>query len=868
MPRLLCGLLALGFLSGAADGRAATWYFEKLAGQSLCSVGVWPSLSEAGARHHGTLQDCLDRLLQDNDTLVLDGAEAGVTYGSGDYSAPGWGVYTRGRSGLTIRAPLASDPDFDRHAGPVTIDGAGAFRSPTFRIERSLTLQGLNIVGQGNDHLAAAWIAPDLPAGSVIRFQDCVFAGNTGENGPRGDSGGAIQVAAGGQPFRLEITGCTFTGNRARWHGGAVFVGRQADVFIAGSRFEGNSARQGGAVHTGEAGACSGRQVRVVDSRFTGNTAWASSGALRVLSTDLAITDTVFLDNQANPDQETLQADGGAVSAINSCAGEPFDMTVEVERSTFAGNRVGHRYDALGGGLHVMGNSDCHRLFLSVRQAAFLGNFANEGGGLYLGFNVRGSVEETWLAGNTARWYGGAAVRGGEYIFGDFSRAEAVFRSCVFLDNRAGFEPDRRTPAVPIPDQDPRGGQGKGGALHAFAATALTVTGSLFLDNEASGTGMPSGYGDSVYATDWRPAAYAGQPVGQGVLAGNIFWGQGSQEEVYAQEQSDPKWTTVAGNAVAPGEIRLPLSPVSDILSLGENPFPPSWLLPAASDLLPPGMEARFLPALAAGALQPAASLALVLPSQGVVCLAAQDDGSYGDPIPMGAVADLAGALLAEDATGEGAIRVVVIDDGNGQGRRIQVVGRPASRPVPGDLDRDQDLDLDDLALLAQGLSRCQADEGFMPAGDLDRDGCLGRSDLKRWAGLYRFVQAQRIGDLDGDGLVTAVDGERLAGALGTAAGQAGYMPKADLDGSGKVDRRDLGQWQRVARLVTAQGLADLNGDWQVDRADAQVLQEAMGRCRPDSGFLSSADLDNDGCIGAGDAAVWRRLQQVGQGRR
>jgi 6-phosphogluconolactonase (cycloisomerase 2 family) len=54
----------------------------------------------------------------------------------------------------------------------------------------------------------------------------------------------------------------------------------------------------------------------------------------------------------------------------------------------------------------------------------------------------------------------------------------------------------------------------------------------------------------------------------------------------------------------------------------------------------------------------------------------------------------------------------------------------PVPQPCPGDVDGDQDADLDDLTLLLQTFGLCSGDAGFNPAADLDGNGCVDLDDL------------------------------------------------------------------------------------------------------------------------------------------
>lgn len=63
--------------------------------------------------------------------------------------------------------------------------------------------------------------------------------------------------------------------------------------------------------------------------------------------------------------------------------------------------------------------------------------------------------------------------------------------------------------------------------------------------------------------------------------------------------------------------------------------------------------------------------------------------------------------------------------------RGIRVVGSVVIRAIyPGDLDRDSDVDISDLALFLASFGACAADPLYNYAADLDGNGCINISDL------------------------------------------------------------------------------------------------------------------------------------------
>jgi hypothetical protein len=55
-------------------------------------------------------------------------------------------------------------------------------------------------------------------------------------------------------------------------------------------------------------------------------------------------------------------------------------------------------------------------------------------------------------------------------------------------------------------------------------------------------------------------------------------------------------------------------------------------------------------------------------------------------------------------------------------------------------------------------------------------------------------------GDVNADGVVDAADQQIVVDALGTADGDPGFVPEADLDGDGVITLQDVGQLLQSAQ--------------------------------------------------------------------
>jgi hypothetical protein len=222
-----------------------------------------------------------------------------------------------------------------------------------------------------------------------------------------GGRGGAVRMGTLSQPST--ITGCTFTGNTARF-GGAVFLGQLKEPHIVSNcAFTNNSASaSGGAalIFLGTDGT-SGGGAAVSDCTFTANVA-SFGGAMQIEQSTAPVTNCTFTNNSAiaNPKEKGFIGVAGALRIS-------FGSTTIVSNCEFEDNTAA----ALGGAVTIGGSSQPTLVDCLMR-----GNGAPFGGALQI------------------------------------DNAGGLFQSCVFEHNHA--------------DPDPaQGFLGSGGAVRLFAAT-------------------------------------------------------------------------------------------------------------------------------------------------------------------------------------------------------------------------------------------------------------------------------------------------------------------------------------------------------------------------------------------------------------
>ena len=143
-----------------------------------------------------------------------------------------------------------------------------------------------------------------------------------------GSMGAAVSGCVAPDSQVLNVVDSTFLGNTAQNGGGAIAACGQ--VNISGSTFSGNRAVYGGALSVTNTGA-----VNIVNSTFFGNTATGFGGAVQTDYDGLSITHVTFSGNTA-PTAASLSVAGGKV--------------VDVRNSIFAGPSAnGHCVNAITG---------------------------------------------------------------------------------------------------------------------------------------------------------------------------------------------------------------------------------------------------------------------------------------------------------------------------------------------------------------------------------------------------------------------------------------------------------------------------------------------------------------------------------------
>lgn len=344
--------------------------------------------------------------------------------------------------GSTIAVPTSRDTVIDGE-NKITLDGGGTTRilslmQGNYRTNtKGLTLQHIVL---RNAKAPGGGYVPQDPSNP-----SCAYGYQTG-------GGAAIQV----QDAVLHVFDVDFQNNAAATPGpdiggGGIYASGSLDVLVSGSRFNGNSG--------------------------------ANAGAVGMLNSNLRIYNSVFNGNTANgfppPDPNAnvsmcpglgggqgQSGSGGGGGAVDIDGGQ--DGGVIVCGSTFIGNHANN----LGGGLFRVPDGAAQHT--AIDRSLFQGNTARQAGAFYIMNSAPLDILASTFTGNSAITFGTGQVEGSQLniVNSTFSGNEAT--------------------------------QGVGGALAMFnSSSSSLIQNTTFADNKSSGgPGYFSAaiFGDSNFA--------------------------------------------------------------------------------------------------------------------------------------------------------------------------------------------------------------------------------------------------------------------------------------------------------------------------------------------------------------------------------
>lgn len=345
-------------------------------------------------------------------------------------------------SDITLTAALpevSPDQDLTIKGSAKTIDGGD---KPIFKVMKGkVAFQGLT--------LTKGTRAVHATNGTDVKFDAVTFAGN----------GGAVKVDGGA---KAEFTGGTKFQNNSAADGGAVHAASRADVKFDAVTFDGNKATgNGGAVYAED-----GSAVKFGAATFTGNSA-KDGGAIYVKSGVLALPEGVKLTTNNATDNGGAVALGPTATvrfankeitrnhaknggAVHAPAGSKLEFTSDF---SFANNSADE-----GGAIHAQAltlNPESHKLTFEDNRSK------GKGGAVYVS-------ESVTVNGNVTFRKNGTDGSGGAV----YSDKDVTLQKAAFTENSAG---------------------GSGGAV--YAEGVVKGTGSTFQANQATLDG------GAIYAT-------------------------------------------------------------------------------------------------------------------------------------------------------------------------------------------------------------------------------------------------------------------------------------------------------------------------------------------------------------------------------
>jgi predicted outer membrane repeat protein len=279
--------------------------------------------------------------------------------------------------------------------------------------------------------------------GGIYSFGDVtldrtVFRGNSTDSGPE-SQGGAVHALG-----DLVITDSTFVNNSSN-QGGAVYV--VGDTVVSESSFSGNTADDGGAIYMVYDALWAESSFTITDTSFSGNRADFYGGALFVDVYLLNISGSTFRGNSTGEhDGGAIYSDDGEVvvnqstfvanvAGGNGGAISSDTVGIQVASSTFSSNRA---VSGWGGALFSYETVDS-------TGSKYLRNRADYGGAMYIGLPLMGTTDlaKNRFSRNRAGTGGGALAFNTHCYTLPRPMVRSVLRRTRF-DANAG----RRTPEI------------------------------------------------------------------------------------------------------------------------------------------------------------------------------------------------------------------------------------------------------------------------------------------------------------------------------------------------------------------------------------------------------------------------------------
>lgn len=306
----------------------------------------------------------------------------------------------------------------DISSSSATVEGGaiGVLGSGVLRIEQT------TVTGSHSQAGGAVATATNSSYRLNVYIESSTFDNNYSD---RVFGGGAVYAENAGGWF--SVRNSTFTNNVAQLGSGGAINAKDADIEITASTFVDNEAPLGGGGAARLQGSAGYNVLIWQGSRFLGNRAAGSGGALSIVDTDLDLRDSEFATN-------TSMSNGGAID-FTTVTGT--GMSMSVENSTFASNSTGYA----GGAIRAVGDLVASQ----VNSSTFSGNAAGTGGGALSGFAGGLYMRSSTVVENatTGSGIGGVEIGGtwtstGNIVAEDGS---AVFTETILVGNTSASSP-------------------------------------------------------------------------------------------------------------------------------------------------------------------------------------------------------------------------------------------------------------------------------------------------------------------------------------------------------------------------------------------------------------------------------------------
>ncbi len=419
---------------------------------------------------------------------------------SGDSGAAlyiGGGIQTASGTAVSITGGDFKGNSTNAYGGAVNCTNDTKDKSTvTITINGTLFRGNTAYNGGGAIHANSSYDASER----VISLYDCTFDRNRQTRTDAGDGAGAVNVNIG----RLNVSGCTFEGNRAAYgNGGAIRMGsderatynmtwnpaRKRSVFLNNS-----APGQGGALAFLSTGTPA--TITLENAQFTGNTSGGAGGAVYFApAKELAFKDCGFNGNSVTG----ADAYGDAIACINgtslSLRGDNYEKNHIIGHTstypiyspactsyTFTNHEFKNNTSTRDGCMiNLSGNSS-----FAITGCSITGNSAPNGGVIYAdlaqGFETESTISGSTLSGNTAT---DAASLGGAIYWncaswsnGNDAQRLRIYGNSVLSGNQAG----------------------KGGsAIYLNVGRVYLVNSSVTENKFASYTTIDNSYGGAIY---------------------------------------------------------------------------------------------------------------------------------------------------------------------------------------------------------------------------------------------------------------------------------------------------------------------------------------------------------------------------------